>query len=103
MVGSIEYIFKRDDEIKFAVQRQFLLNPEDDFLRPFVVDYGYPACLYSTCMASALEEVEVDWIITQCVRYHLDKNSDIILKLLMVSEFSPLHSCVCLCPKGSNT
>lgn len=73
-----------DGQIKFAVRRQLVCNQAEDFLSQFARDYGYPIRLYSSRMAHTLEEVEVDWVITQCVRYHLSADHAVILKLLMV-------------------
>jgi hypothetical protein len=81
--GSIKYIFKsKSGSFRFAVQRHLPLPR--GVLDPFASYPHFPAKLYSSQLRSALEIVEVDWVIAQCARWKMSPMLAVLLTLYRV-------------------
>jgi hypothetical protein len=82
--GSIKYIFKsKSNSFRFAVQRQLPLP--SGVTDPFAPYPHFPAMLCSSQLQSALDIVEVDWVITHYARWEMSQMLAVVLTLYRVS------------------
>ena len=81
--GSIKYIYRCMDGVKFAVNRQ--LPCPDDVVDPFIVYSELHASLHSTDLSTELEEVAPHWVLGHCARWQLSESLAVMLFLSRVS------------------
>ena len=81
--GSIEYIFKTENNFRFAVRRFQGRNTTTS--DPFARWPHFPARLWSTHQAAELELIDVDWVMCQFAMYEITGESAVMLMLPRVS------------------
>lgn len=82
--GSIKYIYSRDAEICFAVQRQLPCTPSDGVVDPFTHYPHFAAKLYQARVSESLEEVKVGWVSSHFARWNMTANHAVVLSLSKV-------------------
>lgn len=89
--GSIKYIFLRDGQWIFAVQRQ--CAAQDGIVDPFKVYTDFPAQLYSSGSTNKVEAVQVDWVMCHFVWWEISLGHVVMLSLscVCISLFTPLY------------
>lgn len=80
--GSIQYIFKKDGVMRFAVHRYRKLPP--GVYDPFSRWPDFPASLWSSRTSEVLEEVKVDDVYCQFVQYAVSEDSVVVLSISKV-------------------
>lgn len=85
-VGSIKYIYYKGKTVYFAIQRYWPYNGSmPDPFALYRIDYKFDAKVYATALPEELEEVHVDWVVTQCARFRIDEHHTVIVTLYKVS------------------
>jgi hypothetical protein len=86
--GCIKYIFERQGEMVFAVQRQ--LNAHPNVVDPFEPYPHFAAKLYSSHLSQTLELVHVNWVMCHFARWQISSEHVVVLSLSRVrpSTFS---------------
>lgn len=90
--GSIKYIYLRDGEFRFAVQRQLPVGA--DIVDGYKLYPHFRAALYSSALAGFIDEVDPSWVIYQYARYHVSEELVAVLQLSKVNfhDNSPQQS-----------
>lgn len=89
--GSVKYIFDKDGQTAFAVQRH--LDMHRGTIDPFAPYPDFPAKLYSSTLSDHLEFVEVDWVFSHFARWQISPEHVVVLSL---SKVSAKNSSVCM-------
>ena len=82
--GSIQYIYRLDGQLRFAVRRYS--SPALETPDLFAQYPDFPARTWSTGSADALEEVEVAWVFCQFAQYSISDDYVVVLALNQVSS-----------------
>ena len=82
--GSIKYIYRCNDRLTFAVERQSPLQEKHQ--DPFLIYPHFPAKLYSSVMSDSLEVVCLSWVVSHFARWAVANNCVVVLSLCWVSQ-----------------
>lgn len=87
--GSIKYIYKVDDSLAFAVQRQCTLAATESRNDIFAAHPHFPAKLYSSTLARNLEHVKISWVLGHYARWAVSDSQVVVLSLCRVRTCLP--------------